>query len=87
MFWAYILFSKADKKLYVGQTANLAKRLALHDKGLVSATKLRRPLTLIHSESYTTRKEAMAREKFMKSLWGARFKKSLVAKFLKRGTI
>lgn len=87
MFWVYVLLSRTDKKLYVGQTANLAKRLALHDKGLVSATKLRRPLILIHSESFATRKEAMDREKFLKSLWGARFKKALVAKFLKHGTI
>ncbi|KKW10156.1 MAG: Excinuclease ABCsubunit C domain-containing protein [Candidatus Gottesmanbacteria bacterium GW2011_GWB1_49_7] len=87
MFWVYVLYSLKDRRLYVGQTVNLEKRLALHNRGMVAATKFRRPLKLVHSETYPTRREAMERESFLKSLWASRFKKFLLAKLQKCGTM
>ncbi len=81
MFSVYILYSHKDRQLYVGQTNDLKRRLTRHNNGHVDATKYRRPLTCIHSESFDTRTEAMAREKFLKSLWSARFKKKLRNEF------
>jgi putative endonuclease len=81
-FYVYILFSLNDNKLYVGQTGNLENRLLEHNSGKIKSTKNRRPLTLIHNEIFLTRSEAMKREKFLKSLYSARFKQKLVRAYL-----
>jgi putative endonuclease len=78
----YVLYNHKDHKLYVGQTNNLNKRLKLHFGGLILATKNRLPLELIHQENFSSRSEAMKREKFLKSLWGAREKKKILINFL-----
>jgi len=72
-----------DKKLYVGHTDNLEKRLNEHNDGKVISTQKRRPLILLHNERFLTRSLAMRREKFLKSLYGARFKQKLVKNYLK----
>ena len=77
-FYVYILFSKKDKKLYIGFTENLEARISEHFKGKVPATKDRRPLMLIHYEAFRNRKDVKAREKFLKSGFGRRqLKKAL----------
>lgn len=82
MFYTvYILYSKKDKKLYVGCTKNLEDRLNRHNKGTVLATKYRRPLVLIHKEELP-KSEAFQRERFLKSLWGAREKDKIRRKYL-----
>lgn len=81
LYTVYILYSNKDKNLYVGCTLDLNKRINLHNKGGVSATKNRRPLTLIHSEKLE-KSEAFKRERFLKSLWGAREKKKIKQKYL-----
>ncbi|MEK7154392.1 MAG: GIY-YIG nuclease family protein [Patescibacteria group bacterium] len=82
VYWVYILRSIKDKKLYVGCTNNLDSRLKRHSAGFVDATKHRRPLTLIHSEIFQDRIMAFNRERFLKSLWGAREKKKILKNFL-----
>ncbi|PIR46315.1 MAG: hypothetical protein COV07_04440 [Candidatus Vogelbacteria bacterium CG10_big_fil_rev_8_21_14_0_10_45_14] len=79
----YILYSLSDRKLYVGCTSNLTKRLSAHNLGLVVSTKHRRPLQLIHTEEYPEATTAYGREKFLKSLWAGRFKKKLIEKMKK----
>lgn len=77
-FYAYILFSERDKKLYIGYTENLKLRLGEHFQGRVTATKNRRPLTLIHYEAFTNKDDAKAREEFLKSGFGrSQLKKAL----------
>ena len=79
----YILYSHKDKKLYVGCTSNLKDRIQRHSKGYIKATTHRRPLSLIHTESFGDKKtEAFKRERFLKSLWCSREKKKIVKKFL-----
>ncbi|MBI5470674.1 GIY-YIG nuclease family protein [Candidatus Kaiserbacteria bacterium] len=78
----YILYSEKDKRLYVGCTSNLDERLARHRRGEVGATRFRRPLTLIHSEEFVDKAEAFNRERFLKSLWGAREKKKILREYL-----
>jgi putative endonuclease len=82
MFWVYILLSKKDGKLYVGCTSDLQDRIRRHNSGYVQATKHRRPLTLIHSEEFIEKVMAFKRERFLKSLWGAREKKKILLRFL-----
>lgn len=69
-YFVYILFSKKDKKLYIGYTEDLRKRLKEHLKGKVLATKNRLPLILIHYEAFSDKKDAKSREKFQKSGFG-----------------
>ena len=78
----YILYSHKDHKLYTGCTNNLENRIKRHCNGQVKATCYRRPLELIHYEEFQDKDEAFNRERFLKSLWGAREKKKILQKFL-----
>lgn len=69
-FYVYILYSYKDGKFYIGFTNNLKKRLTEHANGKVMSTKNRLPLKLIHYEYFINRKDAEAREKFLKSGYG-----------------
>ena len=81
-YTVYILYSLVDKKLYVGCTSDIDKRFKKHNDGQVIATKNRRPLILIYKQSFLDKTEAFNRERFLKSLWGAREKKNILNKFL-----
>lgn len=39
MFYIYVLYSTKDKKLYIGFTPDLKKRIVKHNSGYVIATK------------------------------------------------
>ena len=67
MFYVYILRSEKDKKRYIGFTKNLDRRLIEHNSGLIKSTKNGRPLTLIYIEEYSSKTEAMNREKEIKA--------------------
>ncbi len=81
MYYVYILISKKDKRLYVGCTEDLGERLKRHNAGGVQATKARRPLELLYSEEISNKADAFQRERYLKSLWSARFKKKLREKY------
>jgi len=81
-YWIYILYSEKDHKLYVGCTSDVERRVVRHNAGYVTATKVRRPLVLIYSEEYKDKAEAFNRERFLKSLWGSRFKKKVLRQYL-----
>ena len=66
MFYVYILRSEKDKKRYIGFTKNLDRRLIEHNSGLIKSTKNGRPLTLIYIEEYSSKTEAINREKEIK---------------------
>lgn len=66
MYYVYILKSKRDKKLYIGSTCDLRKRLYMHNAGLVFSTKYRRPFELIYYEAYKSEKDARKRESSLK---------------------
>ena len=67
MFYVYILKSKKDKKLYIGYTANLRRRLLEHQKGRVENTSHRLPVELVYYESYKNIDDAKDREKGFKN--------------------
>ncbi len=82
-YYVYILYSLADKGLYIGYTTELTNRLKLHLSGKVTATRLRKPLKLIHYEYFVNKKDAKAREKFLKSGYGRKqFKQFLKNTFI-----
>lgn len=67
MYYVYMLLSLKDQNFYIGYTKDLIKRIKQHNNGEVNSTKKRKPLKLICYEAYLTKKESMAREKYLKS--------------------
>ncbi|MBC7836899.1 GIY-YIG nuclease family protein [Acetobacteraceae bacterium] len=80
-YTVYILYSEKDEGLYVGCTSDIAKRMGMHNNGQVTATAKRRPLSLIYTETISETGEAFQRERFLKSLWGAREKKKILKRY------
>ena len=71
MWYLYILESFKNKRLYVGITDNLIRRLEEHNLGLGgSYTKKNKPYKLIFYEAYLEKEDALKAEKFFKSGYG-----------------
>ena len=66
MFYVYVLYSKKDKKLYIGYTSNLKRRFEEHNRGENTSTKYRAPFKLLYYEAYLSTKDAEVREKKLK---------------------
>jgi putative endonuclease len=64
----YVLKSLSADKHYVGYTSNLISRFESHNElGRKGFTVRYRPWHVIHVEFFSVKKEAMFREKFLKS--------------------
>jgi len=83
MHYVYILQSLKNKKLYIGYTNNLKKRLQEHNSGKSLATKPFRPYKLIFYEAFLDKKDAKAREEYLKSGWGLRSIRKMLKNYLK----
>lgn len=81
MSYVVYILRCADDTLYIGCTNNLEKRLKEHNgaKSGAQYTKIRRPVSLVYSETYATLKKARAREAELKK-WRREKKMALVAK-------
>ena len=75
----HVLRSEKDGRLYTGITGNLRQRLRDHAAGKVASTRHRRPLTLVYSESFLSRAEAWARERYFKTPDGGSIKQRLIS--------
>ncbi len=84
MFYAYILKSKKDGKLYIGFTNDLRKRFKEHNDGRSTYTKGRGPYDLIYYEACLEREDARSRELYLKSGRGRRYINSRLKRFLFR---
>jgi putative endonuclease len=73
MFYAYVLKSEKDGKLYYGYTKDLTQRFEQHKKGEVESTKHRRPLRLIYYEACCAQQDALKRERYFKTYRGRQF--------------
>jgi putative endonuclease len=73
MYYAYILRSLKDGTFYYGSAQHIAGRLDEHNDGKVRYTKGHRPYAVHYSEAFSTRAEAVRREKFFKSIAGYRW--------------
>ncbi len=67
MFTVYIIQSLKDSSYYVGQTDNLEKRIKRHNLGKCNYTKKKIPWKLVYKEEFSTRAEAIKREKEIKN--------------------
>lgn len=82
MYIIYAIYNKHHKKIYIGQTMDLSRRLREHNehtfRGFTS--RFDGSWQLIYQESVTERGEALKREKQLKSYRGREFvKKHIVA--------
>lgn len=82
MYYVYVLKSKLDNKFYVGYTVNLKKRLRQHNDGKVTSTHNRIPLELIYYEACVNQKDALHREKYLKTAWGKKYIKNRLKNYL-----
>ncbi len=71
-----MLRSKKDDNYYIGYSSDLDRRIDEHNQGLSKSTAHRRPLELVYYEACRSIKDAMHREKYLKSTYGHRYLKN-----------
>jgi putative endonuclease len=64
-YFTYILYSQTLDRYYVGSTSDIQTRLARHNAGATPSTKPGRPWIIVYSETFTTKTEALQREKYI----------------------
>ena len=86
MFYIYVLYSAEHNKIYIGYSQDIHRRLKSHNdprnKGWTSRYK---PWDIIHSESFQTKRDALMREKQLKTSKGRLSIRNLIAEKLKGG--
>ena len=77
-FWVYMLHC-SDGHYYSGHTDNLEKRIAEHSMGTIPGcyTFNRRPLSVVFSQEFPTREEALTSEQQIKG-WSRKKKEALI---------
>jgi len=78
MYFFYIIKSLKTSRLYKGHTADLIKRLSMHNAGKTKSTRSGIPWKLLYSEQTKTREAAIALEKFYKSFKGSKRLKEII---------
>jgi len=78
MFYTYVLKSLKDGEFYIGFSNDLKKRFSEHNKGLVDATKSRRPFELVYYEACLSKDKAISREKSLKTGFGRTYLKKRI---------
>ncbi|MBI4065463.1 GIY-YIG nuclease family protein [Candidatus Gottesmanbacteria bacterium] len=85
MYTTYVIQSESSGRIYIGESIDWRKRLERHNSPLKSKkgsyTRLNKgPWKLIYKENFTTRKEALRREKELKSYRGRDFIKQMMGR-------
>ena len=76
----YVLLSRKNGKKYSGYTKKSPEvRLKEHNQGSNTWTRQNGPFDLFYTESRTSRKEALSREKYFKSAAGRKFLREKIA--------
>jgi len=83
MYYVYLLISEKDGNFYTGSTADLKRRFAEHNNGMVNSTKNRLPLKLIYYEACLIEADARNREKYLKSGMGKKYLRNRLKDYLK----
>jgi putative endonuclease len=68
----YVLVSRCDNQFYIGTSSNLAARLYAHECGETKSTRRRRPFTLLFTEHFLSKTDALRREMYFKTTVGKR---------------
>ncbi len=73
MYYVYVIKSRKDTNYYIGYTCDLDKRITEHNDGMSKSTQYRRPFELAYYEACRNSKDAMHREKYLKTTYGHRY--------------
>ncbi len=65
-YFVYILESLVDGTYYIGYSENPIVRLQDHNGGRARYTSRKRPWKMVYTEQYSTKVEAIRRERFLK---------------------
>jgi putative endonuclease len=76
MYYVYVI--KSPKQFYIGSTNDLKRRFNEHIKNQSIATKNRGPWKLVYYEACLSNKDALHREKYLKTAWGKRYIKQRI---------
>ena len=82
MFYVYVLQSEKDLNFYTGFTRDLNTRIEEHNSKMSKATAGRTPLNLVYYEFCLNHKDAMKRERYLKTTWGKRYIKGRIQNYL-----
>lgn len=66
-WFVYVLRSINFERNYIGFSGNVSKRLRQHNSGKTKSTKPYLPWKILFSEEFSSKEEALKREKFLKS--------------------
>ena len=82
MFYVYVIRSESSNKIYIGQTRDLDNRVDQHNDPNNDFSKFTKqnkgPWSLVYKEEFATRKEALIREKYLKSSRGRHYLKKFL---------
>ena len=85
MFTVYLLYSKDYDKIYIGYTSDIEERLLSHNIYSKKGWTVKfRPWTLIYTETFETKNDAMQREKQLKTAKGREFAWQKVKEYLEK---
>ncbi|MBK7734464.1 MAG: GIY-YIG nuclease family protein [Chitinophagaceae bacterium] len=88
MWHVYILYSIKAAKTYTGFSNDVQRRLFEHNISESRGFTLRyRPWTLIRTENFSTKKDAMLREKFLKTGRGREQVKNFIQNFIHNAAV
>ncbi|MBU0759065.1 MAG: GIY-YIG nuclease family protein [Candidatus Omnitrophica bacterium] len=73
MYYVYVLQSLKDRKFYTGFTDDLERRVKEHNNGDEPSTRPRIPFGLVYIEGCLSKKDAVAREKQLKTGRGKKY--------------
>ena len=65
-YYAYVLYSDRFNRIYIGHTDCIERRLKQHNLGKVVSTKYYKPYRVIYFEIFSSRIDAVKREKELK---------------------
>ncbi len=84
-YYFYVLRSRKDGGLYKGVAQDVERRLAQHNAGKTRSLRHRVPLSLVHTEEYASREEALARERWSKTRAGGKELRRLLCESATQG--
>ena len=78
MYYVYILLNETKTRTYTGVAKDVSERLAEHNADKVKSSRPYRPYQIVHTESFSTLREARQKERFYKSTTGRRRLKDML---------
>ncbi len=73
MYYVYIIVSRINNQTYVGYTTNLKKRMITHNSGGSLHTAKYKPWELVMYLAFSSKSQALAFEKYLKTGSGKAF--------------